>query len=230
MTVIGVAGHINAGKDVIASYLHQAHGYHVHRFANQLKIEIKHRFPKTTLEAIKLVALTDKEWVKRLPRGMQIPLEGWLRRVQAGEEFTLVPTAWAELIKRAIWTDRPPIFRAWLQEHGTELRRADDPDYWTKALWNRIDAEALDSGAFRGAYEYKVVIPDTRFPNELESIKARSGLVIRVDRPGVQYYGDGHISEHALEGYEYDAYFVNDGTVVDLQTKVAKWLIEKKLA
>lgn len=77
------------------------------------------------------------------------------------------------------------------------------------------------------------IITDVRFPNEAEAIKARGGIVIRVNRPCKECGGMGyhkmdcnigrceHESEYALDKYEYFDHIIdNDGTIKDLLQKV----------
>jgi hypothetical protein len=69
---------------------------------------------------------------------------------------------------------------------GTEYRRAQDHDYWVKALAARIRREAP---AF-------AVISDLRFFNEFEFCDHR----VRMDRPGFEVEdGSHHISERQLD-------------------------------
>jgi hypothetical protein len=105
---------------------------------------------------------------------------------------------------------KPPVIRALLQEYGTEVRRADDPDYWVKA-W----AASLDSSE-------AVCVADVRFPNEAAYVRAREGIVLRVMRPGV-----GPLSDHASEVQDFlsDIIISNAGTLEDLCLSIEKLLV-----
>jgi hypothetical protein len=63
------------------------------------------------------------------------------------------------------------------------------------------------------------IITDTRFPNEAEAIKKAGGIVIRINRPGVQPINP-HPSETSLDDWEFDAVINNDGDVSDIVHKV----------
>jgi hypothetical protein len=129
--------------------------------------------------------------------------------------------------RKSIWYEMPDIVRDWLcecqaigdlnpwrkptstpmrgllQTFGTEFRRAQDPDYWVKR-----ESESLpQSGRF--------VYTDVRFWNEYRLIRQLSGIVWRVERPGVP--GNGHISETFWPHFAADAVIRNDGTVDDLK-------------
>lgn len=103
---------------------------------------------------------------------------------------------------------KPPVIRALLQEYGTGVRRADDPEYWVDRL------------ARRWPPWYYTVVPDVRFQNEVDYIKMWGGLVVRVERPG--YEGDEHASEQ-LTTFPWDYVFANVGTVEHLWERAALW-------
>jgi hypothetical protein len=115
-------------------------------------------------------------------------------------------------IRRLIYHARTPVTRALLQEFGTEVRRTDDPDYWITALWTTINS--IDGVG-------RIVIADTRFPNEIESIRSRQGLLVRVVRPG--FRGNDHESERHIDSVTVDHEFRNDGTVEELWAQVDAW-------
>ena len=118
-----------------------------------------------------------------------------------------------EAVQRLL-TEKPPIIRALLQEYGTEVRRADDPDYWL----DQWDARWV---AMRRP---RVVIPDVRFENEAWHVWGHHhGELWFVIRPG--YPRGGHASETTLADKEQLAIqgqlgravaLANDGTVEDL--------------
>ena len=86
------------------------------------------------------------------------------------------------------------------------------------------------------------IITDTRFENELEAIKKRGGITIRVNRPcntcgGSCYHkmscpvskSGEHYSETALDDAEFDYVIDNNGTISELIDKIRNILIENKL-
>lgn len=66
----------------------------------------------------------------------------------------------------------------------------------------------------------KWIIPDLRFPNELEAIKKRGGITIRVVRESVPFAS--HPSETALDHAEFDYTILNNGTLDELFKEVKK--------
>ena len=96
-----------------------------------------------------------------------------------------------------------------LQWWGTEYRRAQDPDYWTKA-WGR-KVEGLDLARLH------VLVDDVRFMNELQVIKEHGGLVVKVERPGFDG-ANNHASETSLDDYHaWDGVLLNDGTLSEFK-------------
>jgi len=116
--------------------------------------------------------------------------------------------------------------RTILQHVGTDVIRKDYPNYWVDfiidVLWKFYDE-----------WDY-VIIPDTRFPNEIdrmveefnykdeyETIKPIN--TIRIKRniaDGLTREQNNHPSEVALDNYKFDYYIENDGTLNELRSKV----------
>ena len=66
-----------------------------------------------------------------------------------------------------------------------------------------------------------VIIADVRFPNEVNSIKERGGIIIRLNRDKSRI--DYHISETALDDYkEWDLVIDNNSTKEDLFNTLKK--------
>ena len=97
-----------------------------------------------------------------------------------------------------------PAVRRWLQDVGYAVRQVLGEDVWVRAALDHLDR--------RGRY----VITDLRFENELAAIRARGGVAVRIERPGVGP-ANGHPSEMELAGRDdWDLVVVNDGTLDDL--------------
>lgn len=104
-----------------------------------------------------------------------------------------------------------------LQWWGTEYRRAQDPDYWTKA-WGRM-VEQFDLKRLH------VLIDDVRFMNELQVIKEHGGLIVKIERPGFDG-ANNHASETSLDAYhDWDMVLLNDGTLDEFKIKVEQLAI-----
>ena len=110
-----------------------------------------------------------------------------------------------------------PEFRQVLQRIGTEVGRDLIGDnVWIDATIRRINRDRLLTS--------RIIITDTRFPNEAEAVKSLSddNLVVRVTRVHVGPQSD-HPSEMALNEYEFDHEILNSGTIDDLKSKVLRW-------
>ena len=106
--------------------------------------------------------------------------------------------------------------RSLLQYIGTNLVRERDSDYWVKMLNFVIKM-------FFSDYDY-VIIPDTRFPNEIEfwkpGINCADLTSVHIQRRGFESEltdeQKTHASETALDGYRFD-YYLYAVTLNDLQ-------------
>jgi len=99
-----------------------------------------------------------------------------------------------------------------LQWWGTECRRSQDADYWTKAWSRKIEQFDLEN--------VHVLIDDVRFMNELNVIRAHDGLIVKIERPGFDG-ANNHASETSLDEYRgWDRIIQNDGTLDEFKNKV----------
>ena len=204
--IIGVCGFIGAGKDTIADYLTNFHGFRRESFANSLKDAVAQVFG----------------WDRTMLEGRTTQARAWREQVDPW---------WAERLDMSNLTPR------WvLQYWGTEVcRKGFHDDIWIAALENKLRNSKDD-----------IVISDCRFPNEIKSIKANGGIVVRVVRgPEPEWYDaavsankgpDGnvswatskarlervgiHASETAWVGTEFDAVLDNNTTIDDLFAQV----------
>jgi hypothetical protein len=219
--VIGISGKIGSGKDYTAAKLVEelnargrttAHS----SFAKPLKYELgeiidllkaNRDLSQNELEALVSEKFNMSEvgagWlVSRLCPELDIPdLNGWSRTLGV---------------------------RGSLQVLGTDIRRAQNPDYWTEKFF--AEANSLNADF--------VFATDGRFPNEMDGVNTRNGVTLRMDiseetlkqrrdnRDGITYTPEqlNHISETALDDYEdFDVYV---GEVLDVPALAD--FIEKK--
>lgn len=108
--------------------------------------------------------------------------------------------------------------RTLLQRVGTEGIRAKEPDFWVNFVVSLLKF-------FPDEWDY-VVIPDTRFPNEIDVLKENNidAVLVRVERPGfispLTEEQQHHQSEIALDNYKYDYVLTNDGTTSSFYIKI----------
>ena len=157
---------------------------------------------------------------------------GWPRHLLEGD--TLESREWREQ-RDDWWAERlnlPWLTPRWvLQFWGTDVCRENfHEDIWIASLENKL-RKAINS-----PFEYNnIVIPDTRFPNEINLIRHLGGEVWAVKRGdypdwminllqhGVEP-NDIHPSEWSWVNANKNHLIENNGTIEDLQTAVANLL------
>lgn len=108
--------------------------------------------------------------------------------------------------------------RSILQEVGTDRIRNADNDYWVRFIADML-------GFFDGKWDY-VLIPDCRFPNEIEFLKndqfdVLHFRIIRSDFVSpLTEEQQKHPSETALDNYIPDYVITNSGDLDDLKTHI----------
>ena len=138
--------------------------------------------------------------------------------------------------------------RLMLQLLGTECgRNIIHPDIWVNSLMAEYKSKLssnnpVDDLDWEPRFIYpNWIITDTRFPNELEAVKKREGITIRVNRNFEGKWIDKqewdlhtkgivpHESETALDNSTFDYEILNDGTISELIDKIRIILIENNL-
>jgi hypothetical protein len=107
--------------------------------------------------------------------------------------------------------------REFLQKLGTSaLRDGLHENSWINALMADYKSDS------------NWIITDTRFPNEAEAIKKAGGIIIRIERPGIDPV-NLHTSETSLDNWDFDHLVINDGSITDLTKKIKKVLKVSKM-
>jgi hypothetical protein len=133
-------------------------------------------------------------------------------------------------------------YREFLQKLGTEaMRDGLHTNVWVNALFADYK-RALDLVKSEDTkYDLKVeevgeypnwIITDMRFPNEMEAVKERGGITIRVvrqDMHSLEAMIPAHASETALDDVEFDYEIINDAGIPELIEKVREILIIEKI-
>jgi len=114
--------------------------------------------------------------------------------------------------------------RTLLQYTGTEVIRKVKPNFW-------VDFIEQITEMFSGCWDY-IVIPDTRFPNEISQLIKPDSKVfhIRVVRDNfvspLTKEQQNHLSETALDDYPYDFILHNDKQISDLTNQIVPIISE----
>jgi len=213
--IIGVCGFIGSGKDTIADYLTNFHGFRRESFANSLKDAVAQVFG----------------WDRTM-------LEG--RTKQAREWREQVDPWWAERLKMPNLTPR-----LMLQLWGTEVcRRGFHDDIWIASLENKLrnSTDDIVISDCRFPNEIKSIkaaggiivwvkrgeLPDW-YDDAVNANRGESGnFAWATSRSRLEKIGI-HASETAWVGTDFDAVLSNDSTIDDLMSKV-KGLVQDHLA
>ena len=109
--------------------------------------------------------------------------------------------------------------RTLLQQVGTDIVGAQQPDFWVDFIISILQF-------FKDSWDV-VIIPDCRYVNEIEKMKSNfDTTVIRIIRPdfdnGLSPTQKLHISETALDNFNFDYVVHNTGSIADLEAKLYK--------
>lgn len=190
--IIGISGKKRHGKDMVSAYL-ASHGVRRIAFADELK-----RY------AMQLWDLS-------------------FEQMYGGDDVR-------EVVDER-WGVTP---RFIMQQFGTQVGRSVHKDTWVRKALRLIDSayrgetvllpdlEAREFREFTFAPGEAALwsIPDARFPDEANAVRAKGGVVIKVVRPSI-VSTDTHASETEVDNVVEDHLVVNDGTLDDLRARVA---------
>lgn len=152
---------------------------------------------------------------------------GMLKEHLEGRNQRVLITHYADLLKYICRTffgwdgEKNEKGRKLLQVVGTDVIRAKQPDYWVRFVAGILEL-------FGDNWDC-VLIPDSRFPNEIETLRQDGFNVthVRVERhtPGwtspLTFEQQRHPSETALDEYPVDIMVNNDGSLDELNEKCA---------
>lgn len=154
----------------------------------------------------------------------------FLKHALEADGYSVLITHYGDLVKYVCKTffgwngEKDEAGRTLLQKIGTDTIRTNRPDYWVSFVSDIMEF-------FPGEWDY-VLIPDYRFPNEVDYIKDAGfdAVHLRVVREGfvspLTSEQQAHPSETALDGVRADYYITNSGSLKDLQNAVIEWLVE----
>jgi len=111
--------------------------------------------------------------------------------------------------------------RKLLQSVGTEVARSRRPDIWVEIILSFL-------AGFGDDFDF-VLIPDCRFPNEIELVKENhSAISVVVTRPfhksRLTEEEKNHRSETALDGYVFDYHIENNSDLNHLCSEVYEFM------
>ncbi len=241
MMIIGISGLAGSGKDTVANFLRSDFNYLSISLADPLKRMCRDAFdfseeqlwgPSEKRNAPDLRYPRAHSWEEKGHREVSCSCCGQTTHLRMIEDDLFVPDE--EETKPCHLTPRFA-----LQRLGTDWGRVCYPNIWVgitmRTAKRLLGVELLDYSNARGLFPLGlkvpqfirgVAIPDVRFQNEIEGIRAGGGKVIRVVRSGAGLVGatGNHASETEQAGipdHHFDRVIINDGTLDDLREKVA---------
>jgi hypothetical protein len=206
--IIGISGYSGSGKDLVGTIIQEIslNKWHIKKWAGKLKTIA------SILTGIPVENFEDQEFKKTLLG----PEWGTVKDIPLNS----VPV-FADIQFNSLMT-----VRDFLQKLGTDaIRDSLHENTWVNATMIDYKKESSECGISKigtivNCVDYpNWIITDTRFPNEAEAIKKAGGIVIRINRPGVQPINP-HPSETSLDDWSFDAVINNDGDVSDIVHKV----------
>ena len=139
-------------------------------------------------------------------------------------------THYADLLKYICkaffgWDGNKDVRGRWLLQYvGTDVVRNKKPGFWVEFMSTILEL-------FGDNWDY-VIIPDTRFPDEITTLKEKGFDVvhIRVNRTNFESQltdeQKQHPSETALDNIEPDYWIENSGTMENLEYIISNWIKE----
>lgn len=188
--LIGITGLKRSGKDTVGEYL-ETKGFQRKSFAAPMKIITRQIDP--IVHALPPLQYGSADGSDKADTVKLVRLSDV---IGAGEDHV-----------KATY----PEYRRFLQRLGTEAFRSFDDQFWINWLFNELDAS--------DPMPAHVCITDARFPNEVEKIRERGGVMWRIEREGVDTT-DLHASEAFIQELDVDVTILNNGTLSDLYRTV----------
>lgn len=235
--IIGINGYAGSGKDTVGTIIQ----YITSKYKPcALEACLKHNqdFSRYTDWEI-------KKWAGKLKTIASI-LTGIPEQKFEDQAFkkTELPSQWDRQFytEGSGWLHRPMLVREFLQMLGTDgLRTGLHENTWVNALMSDyvsqpnlevaefLAAEGLPQSMNGSATKLpNWIITDTRFPNEARAIKDVGGIVIRIDRPGINAV-NAHPSETSLDDWSFDYKIANASGIVALAYSIQTILLKEKI-
>lgn len=207
--IIGISGKKNSGKDLAGEIIREFdQSYRVVKYADKLK-DIVCLLIGCTREQ-----LEDRDF-KESPLGEEWWIIECMFKENSGVVKKILPYKDRDSIVSGKYDnimsfETIKVTPRWLLQYiGTEcFRQIIHPNTWVNATY-----AGINDGD-------NVVITDVRFPNEADAVKEHGGIVIRISRPVTDKVSDNHVSETALDNYDFDYIINNDGSIDDFRQKI----------
>jgi hypothetical protein len=218
--IIALSAKARRGKDTVANMLRDTWGFTVLHWADPLYDEVRQEHSFRIIAPDFGQPSVEIDGVGYDSPDLFRAVEKWVGYSggKINPNWTRKPDLelWESAFTYAMREKDAPLLQWW----GTEYRREHfGKDYWIQMLHNRLPSLYDDVHT-----ERRVVIADTRFPNEANAVlEAEDGIVIRIDGPAQEDTGrqSNHPSEIMMDDYPmYDFVIRNKGTLEELEGQV----------
>ena len=261
MSILAISGRKTSGKDVIGKIIQYLTGEStVYPF--DLNIDYSHKSNwevKKFADKLKdiiclLIGCTREQLENESFKSKELKEEWWYWYMELDGGYSPIILDYLTTTKKELKSYEgleliKPTPRFLLQFIGTNLFRNQlHPEIWVNSLMSDYKSYLTSNHPVDDLdWEPRTIYPnwcitDMRFPNELEAVKKRGGITIRVNRPCNICGGSGyhkmscpvsksgeHYSEIALDSAAFDYVVDNDSDIESLIEKIKDILIKEKL-
>lgn len=221
--IIGISGKIGSGKDTVGQIIRYLTSGHSGKYSFQDYLEGNIDLTYDSIFDIRKYADKLKE-IASILTGIDIEKfeDQDFKLTTLGKEWDMIDYE-PDNNGDHIAVHKAMTVREFLQKLGTDaMRYGLHQDVWVNALMSDYrPMRVYSSGSFTEQLP-DWVVTDVRFPNEATAILRRDGHLIRINRPGL--IESDHISETALDNFEFDNVIDNSGDINDLIKSVEQIL------
>ena len=228
MAILGINGKIGSGKDTVGQII---------------------QYLTTHPESLRVNPVLNQGFeyslqYSKMKEGFQFHNSNWEIKKFAGKlkliasiltGATLEQLEDQDFKKREMGPEWGITYRELLQKVGTEaMRNVIHENVWVNALMADYNLSSVTWDEYGNSLQNvhpNWIITDMRFPNEMDAVKAKGGITIRVNRTNRWNKPQDieHASETALDNHKFDYAIDNDGTISDLIDKVRTILTQENL-
>jgi hypothetical protein len=206
--IVGITGKAGAGKDTVANmilqyFINNAHVYERCNYTDGDYIFTPLYVSGKLNNHVTIHILTFAAELKRM----------CTKLLNTDKEFF-----WVNKDRPVIVNDKATTPRFILQQFGTEVARTLSPDCWVNILKQEVHKIRASRPGI-----HLILIPDTRFDNEVKWIKDEGGIVINMQRTEVAQHS--HSSENSIT-YQPNYTIENNDTLNRLRIQVNQLITE----
>ena len=243
-TLIGINGKIGSGKDTVGEIIQKLCAtnngpeFEIKKFAGKLKyiaslltgIDIRD-FESQDFKNTYLDSHWDY-WIITVKDNGKFSFESqkFVSEADAKNYVKILEQEKGTFRMEYIVEEKRMTVRQLLQELGTEaMRNGLHENVWVNAMFADFKFPKLSE--YNPSYW---IVTDMRFPNEMQAVKSKGGITIRVSRDYILRGGPEdpknlHPSETALDKETFDYEIQNDGSLEELVSKVRDILIKEQI-